>query len=129
MSFSDINHLLQYFYFKFEQSLNTQIASICTTCTHGPTVGIYLSSSPVYDPTGCSGKIVYFHYLLQPIPRLHTALNTMRVYSHSYWLANSVQPIATECLRGRGGKIMKILGKNTIFPEHPVCNIPISNVP
>ena len=32
-----------------------------------------------------------------------------------------VQPIAAECWRGRGGKLSRILGKNTIFNEHPVA--------
>ena len=45
----------------------------------------------------------------------------MRVYSHSYWQAIFVQPIAAECWCGRGGKLSRILGKkNTIFNEHPV---------
>ena len=35
--------------------------------------------------------------------------------------ANSyVQPIAADCWRGRGGKLSRFLGKNTIFNEHPV---------
>ena len=44
----------------------------------------------------------------------------MRVYSHSHWLVIFVPPIAAECWRGRGGKLSTILGKNTIFNEHPV---------
>ena len=46
----------------------------------------------------------------------------MRVYSHTNWLPNLVnfcrQPIAAiaaQCLRGRGGKIMKVFGKKTQF--------------
>ena len=33
-------------------------------------------------------KCCFFHNSLQPLPRLHRfkALNTMKVYSHSYWL-------------------------------------------
>ena len=45
----------------------------------------------------------------------------MRVYSHSYWLVILVQPIAAECWREGGGKLSRILGKNTIFNEHPVA--------
>ena len=44
----------------------------------------------------------------------------MRVYSLSYWLVIFVQPIAAECRRGRGGKLSRILGKNTKFNKHPV---------
>ena len=39
----------------------------------------------MYESTGCSGKIVFFHNSLQPLPRLHRC-DAMRVYSHSYWL-------------------------------------------
>ena len=39
----------------------------------------------------------------------------------SYWLIIFVQTIAVECWRGRGGKLSRIFGKNTIFDEHPVC--------
>ena len=46
----------------------------------------------------------------------------MRVYSHTNWLPNLVnfcrQPIAAiaaQCLRGRGGKIMKVFGEKTQF--------------
>ena len=47
----------------------------------------------------------------------------MRVYSHSYWLVIFfLQPIAAECWRERGGKLSRILEKNTIFNEHPVQN-------
>ena len=42
----------------------------------------------------------------------------MQVYSHSHWLVIFVQPIAAEFWRG--GKLSRILGKNTIFNEHPV---------
>ena len=31
-----------------------------------------------------------------------------------------VQLIAAECWQGRGGKLTRILGKNTIINEHPV---------
>ena len=48
------------------------------------------------------------------------AVNAMRVYSHSYWLVVFVQPIAAESWRRRGGKLSSVLGKNTIFNEHPV---------
>ena len=47
------------------------------------------------------------------------ALNALRMYSHSYWLVIFVQPIAAECWRGRGGKLSRILGKNTfIYKVH-----------
>ena len=32
-----------------------------------------------------------------------------------------MQPIAAECWRERDGKLSRILGKNTIFNEHPVA--------
>ena len=44
------------------------------------------------------------------LQKIFKALNTMRVYSHSYWLANSEQPIA-----GRDDKIMKIREKTQFF--------------
>ena len=58
---------------------------------------------------------MFFHNSWQPLlPRLHcckrpySALNVMRVYSHSYWLVIFVQPIAAECWRGKGGKLLRI---------------------
>jgi len=38
-----------------------------------------------------------------------------------------VQPIAAECWRGRTGRLSRILGKNTIFNEHPVVFFVFSN--
>ena len=38
-------------------------------------------------------------------------LNAMRVYSRPYLLAFFVQPTEAECWRGRGSKLLKILGK------------------
>ena len=75
--------------------------------------------------TGCSGKLCFFTILCNPslayiAVRDFQSSNAMRVYSHSYWLVIFVQPIAAECWRGRGGKLSRILGKNTIFTEHPV---------
>ena len=57
-----------------------------------------------------------------PLSLLETfkAFNAMRVYSHYYLRVIFVQPIAAECWRGRGGKLLRILGKNTIFHEHPL---------
>ena len=49
-------------------------------------------------------------------------------------LAGNVQPIAAECWRGRGGKLSRILGNNTIFNEQPVCllfyclPVPLANI-
>ena len=45
----------------------------------------------------------------------------MRVYSNSYWLV--IFFVAAECWRGRGGKLSRIFGKNTIFNERPVSEI------
>ena len=82
--------------------------------------------------TGCSGKIVFFHYPLQLSPHLLIAARDFLKFStQNKCTVNSigspcwpisVQPIADQCLRGRGGKIVKILGKNTFFPEHPVVD-------
>ena len=76
-------------------------------------------------------KKCVFHYPLEPIVRLHIScqrfskLSTQRESTvvHIGWpnWPISIRPIAAQCLRGRGGKLMKILGKNTIFPKYPVC--------
>ena len=61
----------------------------------------------------CSGKILFFHYLQQPIQCECTVTPIV-------WPI-PVQPIAAQCLRGRIGKRTKILEKKTtIFPEDPV---------
>ena len=44
----------------------------------------------------------------------------MRVQSQSNWL---VIFCTTNCRRGRGGILSRIVGKNTIFNEHPVHHI------
>ena len=68
--------------------------------------------------TECSGKIVGFFSQFTATPPSPTslydtfkALNVMRVYSHSYCLVVFVQPISG--WRGRGGKLLRILGKKT----------------
>ena len=84
---------------------------------------------PLGDTTGCSGKIVFFHNSLQPLPRLHRCKRPSKfstqcdcTVTHPIGWNFFVQPIAAECWRGRGGKLLRILGKNTIFNEHPVDN-------
>ena len=78
--------------------------------------------------TGCSGKIVFFHNSLQPIPRLHCCKRPLKLSAQCECTVTPigwyffVQPIAAECWRGRGGKLSRILGKNTILNEHPVYN-------
>ena len=60
----------------------------------------------VYNPIHCS---------LQPIPPptywRFRDLNAMRVHSQSFSLQYSVQPKVAQRWRGRGGKILKILGE------------------
>ena len=74
--------------------------------------------------TGCSVNVVFFHYpLLQPMPRLHIAAGDFENSQHNAKVLStpigwpiSVQPMAPQCLRGRGGKIMNIFGeKNNNF--------------
>ena len=62
--------------------------------------------------TGCSEKNVFFSLSTATHPLPTYRCNTMRVYSHSYWLAMLAKfctTIAAQCLRGRGGEILKIL--------------------
>ena len=63
-------------------------------------------------------NVFFFHNSLQPLPLAYIA-----VYSHSYWLVFFVQPIAAKSWRGRGGKLSRILEKNTKFNEHLVLYI------
>merc|ERR1711860_278717 len=81
--------------------------------------------------TGCSGNIVFFHNSLQPLPRLHRCKRPSKLSAQCECTVSLigwtffVQPIGAECWRGRGGKPSRILGKNTIFNEHPVyCTFP-----
>ena len=67
--------------------------------------------------TGCSGKIVFFHNSLQPLPRLHRCKRPSKLSTQCECTVNPiglyffVQPIAAECWRGKGGKLSRILGK------------------
>ena len=78
----------------------------------------------------CNSSLAYI-----ALQEFFKAFNAMRVNSHSYWmLANICTTIVAQCWRGRGGKIMKILGKSTISTEHPVFLITkilliIANIP
>ena len=72
--------------------------------------------------TGFSGIIVFF-FTIHCNPSIacialritFKARNAMRVYSYSYLLVIFfVQPIAADWLRGRGGKLWRVLGK-TIY--------------
>ena len=44
-------------------------------------------------------------------------MNTLYVFCTRFFFA---QPIAAECWRGRGGNLLRILEKSTLFNEHPV---------
>ena len=66
------------------------------------------------------------HDSLLPLPRLHRCEKSSKLSTQCEctvtpigWLF-FVQPIAAECWRGRGGKLLRILEKKTIFNEHPV---------
>ena len=81
---------------------------------------------PPFHSTGCSEKNMFFFSLSDatfPSPtyrcKRFSKLSTQCecTVTPIGWPI-SVTPIAAECLYGR--EIMKILGKNTIFPEHPV---------
>ena len=73
--------------------------------------------------TGCSGKIVFFHNPLQPLPRLHRCKKPSKLSTQCECTVIPigrlfyVQPIAAECWRGNSRK------KNTIFIEHPVSAV------
>ena len=78
---------------------------------------------------GFPEKIVNFHNSLHPLPRLHGCKRPSKISTQCECTVTPigcycfVQPIAAECWRGRGGKLSRILGKNKIFPKHPV-NLP-----
>ena len=84
--------------------------------------------------------VFFFHNPLQPIPRLHIAARDPQRFQRNAsvkslltpigWsiLPISVQPIAVQGLRGKGGKIMKNLWKKTFLPDHPVGDICLCNV-
>ena len=67
-----------------------------------------------------------FHNSLQPLPRLHDCKRPSKLSTQCKCTVTPigwqffVQPIAAKCCRGRGGKLSRILGKNTISNEHPV---------
>ena len=71
----------------------------------------------IYVRTVCSGKIVLFHNLLQPLPRLHRCRRPSKLSTQCECTVSPigwyffVQPIAADCWRGRGGKLLRILGK------------------
>ena len=80
--------------------------------------------------TGCSVKIVFF-FTIHSNPSLAYISVSFSKLSTQYECRVTpigrqffVQPIAAECLRGRSGKLSRILGKNTIFNEHPVFKSP-----
>ena len=76
----------------------------------------YNQTSDSIRNTGWSGKIVFFHNSLQPLPGLHRC---KRPSKHSYWMVFFVQPITAKCWCGRGGKLLRILEKkylmNTLY--------------
>ena len=51
---------------------------------------------------------VLVHNSLHPLPRLHRC---KRPSKHSYWMLFFVQPTTAKCWCGRGGKLLRILGK------------------
>ena len=63
--------------------------------------------------TGFSGKIVFFHNSLQPLPRLHRCKRPSKLSTQCECTVTPigwyffVQPIAAEFWRGRGGKLSK----------------------
>ena len=58
----------------------------------------------VFFTIHCNPSLAYIS-----LQEIFKALNSMRLYSHCYWLANFCTT-----------KIMKILGKHTTFSDHPV---------
>ena len=71
--------------------------------------------------TGCSGKILFFHNSLQPLPRLHRCKRPLKLSTQCDCTVTTigwklfVQPIAAACWRGRGGKLSRILEKKTQY--------------
>ena len=57
---------------------------------------------------GCSGKIVFFHNSLQPLPRLHRCKRPSQLSTQCE--CKVVQPIAAKFWRWRGRKLSRILG-------------------
>ena len=69
----------------------------------------------MYEPTGYSGKIVcFFQNLLQPLPRLHCCKRPSKLSTQCECTVTPIgwEPLPAECWRGRGGKLLRILGKN-----------------
>ena len=52
----------------------------------------------------------------------HLISSEIWVYSHSYWMAIFCTANSSPGEGGRGRKILKNVGKNTIFNEHPVIH-------
>ena len=83
---------------------------------------------PFYQKQGVQ-EIAFFHNSLQPLPRLHCCKRPLKLSTQCECTVTPigwqffVQPIAAECWRGKSGKLSRILGKDTIFNEHPVSAI------
>ena len=73
----------------------------------------------IYD-TGCSLNIVFFPRILESLPPLPRQHSTAIGCTKNYICIESFQGLFQRSRRGRGGKLSRILGKNTIFNEHSV---------
>ena len=79
-----------------------------------------------YVNTMCSLKIVFFSQFIVTHP-LHVGDRLVRVYSHSYWLAISRKTNNSPALaRGRGCKVLKILGKKPQYLKNTLYIIKLS---
>ena len=85
--------------------------------------------------TGCSGKNVFFHNSLQPLPRLHrcnrpSTLSTQcDVYSHSYWLVILWTTNSSRVLARKRWQIFENSWKclmKTLYRCVAYCSIPMT---
>ena len=122
--FCTLLHILFSSYFSFYWV----VVSICITYLFPsffpPILILYSRQSHMYRVfrKNCG----FFYNSLQPLPRLHRCKRPSKLSTQSEctvapigW-SFSLQPIGTERWRRRGGKLSKILEKNTIFDELPV---------
>ena len=81
--------------------------------------------------TGCSGKIVFFHIHCNPSlahiavrdyqsSQRNASVQSLLLAGNFFYTANN-----SRVLTRASCKLLRILGKNTIFYEHPVCQFSI----
>ena len=99
------------------QGKYTRIVLWITTFGEKKTAQALHYAIQIYQCTGCSGKNVFFHNSLQPLPRLHRCKRPSKLSTQCKCTVTPIgwefffRPIAAEFCQERGGKISRILGK------------------